>query len=61
MKKFFVALLICLVITSSAYSESKEEYDPQHTMLALNMAIVSVHKILTAENRAILEQEYNNI
>ena len=61
MKKIFVALLICLVITSSAYSESKEEYDPQHTMLALNMAIVSVHKILTAENRAILEQEYNNI
>ena len=62
MKKFFAALLICLVTTSSAYSESKsEEYDPQHTMLALNMAIVSVHKILTAENRAILEQEYNNI
>ena len=30
-------------------------------MLALNMAIVSVHKILTAENRAVLEQEYNNI
>ena len=61
MRKFFAALLICLVTTSSAYSESKEEYDPQHTMLALNMAIVSVHKILTAENRAILEQEYNNI
>ncbi len=40
---------------------AKESYDPQHTMLALNMAVVSVHKILTTESRAVLEQEYDNI
>ena len=42
-------------------AHSEQAYDPQHTMLALNMAIVSVHKILTAQDRAVLEQEYNNI
>ena len=30
-------------------------------MLALNMAIVSVNRILTAESRAVLEQEYSSI
>lgn len=38
-----------------------EEYDPQHTMLALNMAIVSVHRILATQDRLILDQEYQNI
>lgn len=38
-----------------------EIYDPQHTMLALNMAIVSVHRILSTEDRIVLEQEYTNI
>ncbi len=59
MKKFLTALLIFIVASSAAHSE--QAYDPQHTMLALNMAIVSVHKILTAQDRAVLEQEYNNI
>ncbi|MBQ6773003.1 MAG: hypothetical protein IJP48_02960 [Synergistaceae bacterium] len=59
MRKFLVTLLILIVIESSAHSE--QAYDPQHTMLALNMAIVSVHKILTAQDRTVLEQEYNNI
>ena len=30
-------------------------------MLALNMAIVSVHRILTTQSRAVLEEEYTNI
>ncbi len=38
-----------------------EIYDPQHTMLALNMAIVSIHRILTTGDRIVLEQEYQNI
>ncbi len=38
-----------------------EEYDPLHTMLALNMAIVSIHKISTTQDRIILQQEYSNI
>ncbi len=38
-----------------------EIYDPQHTMLALNMAIVSVNRILSTEDRIVLEQEYQNV
>ena len=37
------------------------EYDPQHTMLALNMAIVSVNSILISHDKAVLEWEYSNI
>ncbi|MBQ9526943.1 MAG: hypothetical protein IJR68_04970, partial [Fretibacterium sp.] len=37
------------------------DYDPQHTMLALNMAIVSVHRIVTTQDRVVLDQEYQNI
>ena len=39
----------------------KQDYDPQHTMLALNMAIVSVHRILTTKSKAVLDEEYSNI
>ena len=37
------------------------EYDPLNTITALNMAIVSINRILTTQSRAVLEQEYNNI
>ena len=42
-------------------AHAEEIYDPQHTMLALNMAIVSVHRILATQDRIIFEQEYQNI
>ena len=38
-----------------------EGYDPQNTMLALNMAVVSVHRILATQSRAVLDDEYQNI
>ena len=38
-----------------------EGYDPQNTMLALNMAVVSLHRILTTRSRAVLDDEYQNI
>ncbi|MBR1417366.1 MAG: hypothetical protein IJ576_00190, partial [Synergistaceae bacterium] len=38
-----------------------EQYDPLHTMLALNMAIVSIHRIITTQDRIVLNQEYDNI
>lgn len=57
MKKL-IALIVFLALTFPA---SAQDYDPQHTMLALNMAIVSVHRILTTESRAVLEEEYSNI
>lgn len=59
MKKLFVALCLSLLMFGAVHAE--EIYDPQHTMLALNMAIVSVHRILTTGNRIVLEQEYQNI
>jgi parvulin-like peptidyl-prolyl isomerase len=42
-------------------SFASEKYDPQHTMLALNMAIVSVHRITSSKDRVSLTNEYNNI
>ena len=59
MKKFFAALCLLLFMFGAAHAE--EIYDPQHTMLALNMAIVSVHRILATKDRIVLEQEYQNI
>ena len=58
MKKFLLLTLILAAFETTAYSH---DYDPQNTMLALNMAIVSVHRILTTQNRAILDDEYQNI
>ena len=47
MKKALIFLLaLCLVADANYAVYSDDEYDPQHTMLALNMAIVSVHRIL---------------
>lgn len=60
MKKLTALVLAVLFVSWSSPSMSAE-YDPQHTMLALNMAIVSVHRILTTESRAVLEQEYSSI
>lgn len=57
MKKLAALIIIILSLSSPLHAE----YDPQHTMLALNMAIVSVNRILTAESRAVLEQEYSSI
>ena len=57
-----ISLAVMLIVMSSlipAYPE--EKYDPQNTMLALNMAIVSVHRIVTTEDRIVLQYEYDNI
>ncbi|MBQ3450075.1 MAG: hypothetical protein IJG34_09310, partial [Synergistaceae bacterium] len=37
------------------------EYDPLLTMSALNMAIVSLHRITSTRDRLILDREYKNI
>ena len=61
-KKLLMLLLIfCTVLINAPCPAAEDEYDPQHTMLALNMAIVSIHKIVTTQDRVVLEQEYNNI
>ena len=38
-----------------------KNYDPLLTMTALNMAIVSLHRITSTKDRLILDQEYKNI
>ena len=37
------------------------EYDPLLTMSALNMAIVSLHRITSTKDRLILDREYKSI
>ncbi|MBQ2616492.1 MAG: hypothetical protein IJF90_06505, partial [Synergistaceae bacterium] len=59
MRKILAGLILAVALPSVAISETA--YDPQHTMLALNMAVVSVHRILSAEDRIILDAEYQNI
>ena len=68
LKKIFSVFLLLFFALSvmPAYSEpvtppQENNYDPQHTMLALNMAIVSIHKIVTTQDRIVLDQEYNTI
>ncbi len=57
MRKIIVAVIAVLFTVSPL----RAEYDPQHTMLALNMAIVSVNRILTTQDRTVLDWEYENI
>ena len=59
MKKLAAVILVVLSVSSPLHAE--EAYDPQHTMLALNMAIVSIHRIITTQDRIVLDQEYNTI
>lgn len=60
MKKILSSALIIIMMSSSG-SFAEDSYDPQHTMLALNMAIVSVNRILSTQDRVVLEWEYENI
>ena len=59
MRKIFLSAIIFVMLISS--SQAQESYDPQHTILALNMAVVSVHRILSAQDRITLDAEYQNI
>ena len=61
MRRIILAITLILAMTCESFAEDSQDYDPQNTMLALNMAIVSVHRILTTKDRLILDQEYQNI
>ena len=61
MRRLISLLLVSAVVLYSAPVHPEEEYDPQHTILALNMAIVSINKIVTAQDRLTLDQEYSTI
>ena len=60
MKKLTAVITMIIVFCLNGTSHA-EDYDPQNTMLALNMAVVSVHRILTTKSRAVLDDEYQNI
>ena len=59
MRKIFLSAIISAMLISDSHAE--DSYDPQHTILALNMAAVSVHRILSAQDRITLDAEYQNI
>ncbi|MDR1916853.1 MAG: sel1 repeat family protein [Synergistaceae bacterium] len=64
--KIFVVSAILVLSTATKISvgalyASDVIYDPQYTMLALNMAIVSLHRITATLDRIVLDQEYRNI
>ena len=58
MRKIIALIITALILSGTSYAE---DYDPQHTMSALNMAIVSINRIITTESLAVLEAEYSNI
>ena len=60
----FTALVLLAAFLSGfvpAAARAAQDYDPMNTMLALNMAIVSVNRIVSTQDRAVLDQEYNRI
>jgi TPR repeat protein len=56
-----LSVLVFGALFAPAEVSAEEEYDPQHTMLALNMAAVSIYQITSTGDRIILDQEYRNI
>lgn len=56
-----LAAIILIILSASSPLRVEEEYDPQHTMLALNMVIVSINRIVSTQDRIILDQECNTI
>lgn len=54
-------VLIIFLLTFSSPAVNAADYDPLNTVCALNLAIVSVNRILAAHDRITLEHEYNRI
>jgi hypothetical protein len=55
------ALAAPALIAAGAASAAGTAYDPIHTMSALNMAIISLHRVASSEDRVTLNAEYENI
>ena len=59
---FGVLLSTSVLLAAPTEGEKTEEsYDPLNTMLALNAAIMSVHKVTSTADRIVLDQEYREI
>ena len=67
--RVFVLILFLVSLFSVTFFECRacaeeiheEKYDPMNTMLALNLAIVSVHRIGQTKDKIVLDHEYQNI
>ena len=59
--KFLSLLLLATVISLAPSMIHAEDYDPSNTILAINMAAVSINRILSTEDRIVLDQEYETI
>ena len=59
--KFLSLLLLMTTIFLAPPTIHAEDYDPSNTILALNMAAVSINRILSTEDRIVLDQEYETI
>ena len=53
---FCTILLLLALVHAPVRAEAQEDYDPQFTMLTLNMAIVSVYNIVSTQDRIVLEK-----
>ena len=62
-KMLTAALLAALTAGTAPFqaAAAEEEYDPINSLLFLNMAVVSVRKVVTTEDRIVLDQEYDHI
>lgn len=56
-----VSALLAAIAVSGGNAAADASYDPIHTMSALNMAIVSLHRVASSEDRVTLNAEYENI
>lgn len=57
----FKAVILAVLFLLASQASGAEDYDPRYTVLALDMAIVSVQRIINTNDRIILTEEYNNI
>ena len=56
-----LVLFICMFILTLNIVVAEDQYDPQYTLQALNLAVASIHKIISSKDRVILTQEYDKI
>ncbi|MBR0034126.1 MAG: hypothetical protein IJP54_00465, partial [Synergistaceae bacterium] len=62
--RFIFSVVLALIISVAPPPQlvfSAEEYDPLHTISALNMAAVSINRILSTQDRIVLDQEYTAV
>ena len=60
-KALFFVLVLAFLLPLGANSRAAEEYDAQHTLLALNYAIMSIYRVEKYPSRVTVDEEYNGI